>query len=62
MIVDRHAASTFWAAAPMARDISLDPRRRRRSIQLLIVLGQRSDIIGEQARAVLRVIKPASTE
>ncbi len=58
MNADRHAASTFWSAAQIARNGNIDPQRRRRGIGLLIALAQRNDMIGDQARAVLQMLTP----
>ena len=52
------ARAAFWDAALIARDQKSSGQARRHNIQVLIVLSYRCDIVGEQARAVLRWIYP----
>jgi len=52
------ARAAFWDAALIARAPKSSSQARRQNTQLLIVLSYRTDIVGEQARAVLRWICP----
>jgi len=52
------AKAAFWDAALIARNPKNSRYARQQNIHILIVLSYRSDIVGEQARAVLGWISP----
>lgn len=50
--------AAFWAAAAVARNSRANGKAARRSLLVLATLAQRTDRLGTQAGALLRVFHP----